>query len=165
MCIYNAKVVSWLWVSSPNVFTSSFRCSHPSQLPPPPLGRIMLPSTPPRGSCLPSHSLWHSEHYISIKTYLQRIKRKELISVALGLPLEKEMATHPSTLAWRIPRTEKPGRLQSTGLQRVGHDWMTSLSLSHIYLCIYVCIYEKGMTSHPSILAWRIPWAEEISGL
>ena len=41
--------------------------------------------------------------------------------------LEKETATHSSTLAWRIPRTEEPGRLQSMGLQRVGHDWATSL--------------------------------------
>ena len=37
-------------------------------------------------------------------------------------PLEEEMATHPSILAWRIPWTEKPRGLQSTGLQRVGHD-------------------------------------------
>ena len=44
--------------------------------------------------------------------------------------LEKETATHSSTLAWRIPRTEEPGRLQSMGLQRVGHDWATLLSLS-----------------------------------
>ena len=36
--------------------------------------------------------------------------------------LEKEMATHSSTLAWKIPWTEEPGRLQSTGLQRIGHD-------------------------------------------
>ena len=36
--------------------------------------------------------------------------------------LEKEMATHSSTLAWKIPRTEKPGRLQSMRSQRVGHD-------------------------------------------
>ena len=36
--------------------------------------------------------------------------------------LEKEMATHSSTLAWRIPQTEEPGMLQCTGLQRVGHD-------------------------------------------
>ena len=41
-------------------------------------------------------------------------------------PLEKEMATHTSTLAWKIPWTEKPGRLQSMGLQRVGHDWLYS---------------------------------------
>ena len=37
-------------------------------------------------------------------------------------PLEKEMATHSSNLAWRIPWTEEPGGLQSTGSQRVGHD-------------------------------------------
>ena len=37
-------------------------------------------------------------------------------------PLEKEMATHSSTLAWRIPWREEPGRLQSMGLQKVGHD-------------------------------------------
>ena len=44
-------------------------------------------------------------------------------------PLEKEMATHSSTLAWKIPWTEKPGRLQSMGSQRVGHNWATSLTL------------------------------------
>ena len=37
-------------------------------------------------------------------------------------PLEKQMATHSSILAWRIPWTEEPGGLQSIGLQRVGHD-------------------------------------------
>ena len=37
-------------------------------------------------------------------------------------PLEKEMATHFSILAWRIPWTEEPGRLQSIGSQRAGHD-------------------------------------------
>ena len=37
-------------------------------------------------------------------------------------PLEKEMATHSSIFAWRIPRTEEPGRLQSIGLQRVRYD-------------------------------------------
>ena len=40
-------------------------------------------------------------------------------------PLEKGMATHSSILAWRIPWTEEPGRLQSMGSQRVGHDWET----------------------------------------
>ena len=41
---------------------------------------------------------------------------------------KKEMATHSSTLSWKIPWTEKPGRLQSMGSQRVGHNWETSLS-------------------------------------
>ena len=44
-------------------------------------------------------------------------------------PLEKEMAIHSSTIAWKIPWTEEPGRLQSMGPQRVGHDRATSLSL------------------------------------
>ena len=39
--------------------------------------------------------------------------------------LEKEMATHSSILAWKIPLTEEPGRLQPMGSQRVGHDWAT----------------------------------------
>ena len=43
--------------------------------------------------------------------------------------LEKTMATHSSTLAWKIPWTEEPGRLQSMGSLRVSHDWTTSLSL------------------------------------
>ena len=44
--------------------------------------------------------------------------------------LEKEMATHSSILAWKIPWKEEAGRLQSMGSQRVGHNWVTSLSLS-----------------------------------
>ena len=43
-------------------------------------------------------------------------------------PLEKEMATHSNILAWKTPWMEEPGRLQSMGLQTVGHDWATSLS-------------------------------------
>ena len=46
--------------------------------------------------------------------------------------LEKEMATHSNILSWRIPWTEEPGRLHSTWLQRVGHDWVTvTHSLTH----------------------------------
>ena len=43
-------------------------------------------------------------------------------------PLEKETATHSSTLPWKIPRMEEPGRLQYMGWQRDGHDLLTSLS-------------------------------------
>ena len=50
-------------------------------------------------------------------------------------PLEKEMATHSSTLACKIPWTEEPGRLQSTGSQRVRQDGASSLSLSRV-VCI-----------------------------
>ena len=47
-------------------------------------------------------------------------------------PLEKEMAIHSSIIAWRIPRMEEPGGLQSMGSQRVGHDWGTSLCYCNI---------------------------------
>ena len=58
----------------------------------------------------------------------QRVKRlsttRETWVRALGWedPLEKEMAIHSSTAAWKIPWTEEPGTLQSMGSQRVGHD-------------------------------------------
>ena len=43
-------------------------------------------------------------------------------SLGREVPLEKEMATHSSTLAWKIPWTEQPGKLHSMGFQRVTHD-------------------------------------------
>ena len=51
-----------------------------------------------------------------------------MVSVAVQ-NLMKAMAPHSSTLAWKIPWMEEPGRLQSMGLLRLGHDWATSLSL------------------------------------
>ena len=50
---------------------------------------------------------------------------------------EKAMAPHSSTLAWKIPWTEEPGGLQSMGSLRVGHDWVTSLSLFTFLLNLY----------------------------
>ena len=58
-------------------------------------------------------------------------------------PLEKEMATHSSTLPWKIPWTEEPGRLQAMGLQRVGHDWATSLQLHFNYVQSYHRSWES----------------------
>ena len=46
----------------------------------------------------------------------------DILSLGQEDPLEKGMATHSKILAWRVPWTEEPGRLQSMGLQRVGHD-------------------------------------------
>ena len=51
------------------------------------------------------------------------------ISITWDMQLEKAMATHSSTLAWKITWMEEPGRLQSMGSLTVGHDWATSLSL------------------------------------
>ena len=50
------------------------------------------------------------------------MQKTQVPSLGREDPLEKEMATHSSILAWRIPWMEAPGGLQSTGSQRVGHD-------------------------------------------
>ena len=52
-------------------------------------------------------------------------------------PLEKEMATHSSTLAWKIPWTKEPGRLQSMESQRVGRNWATS-----VQYVLYIHIFK-----------------------
>ena len=59
--------------------------------------------------------------------------KSEVFSLSLGWedPLEKEMAARSSTIAWKIPWTEEPGRLQSMGSQRVGHDWATPLKIKY----------------------------------
>ena len=64
------------------------------------------------------------------------------------------MAPHSSTLAWKIPWMEEPGRLQSMGLLRVGHDFT-----------LHFHALEKEMATHPSVLAWRIPGTGKPGGL
>ena len=54
--------------------------------------------------------------------HLPAMQETQVQSLGREDPLEKEMATHSSTLAWKIPWTEESGRLQSIGLQRVRHD-------------------------------------------
>ena len=109
-------------------------------------------------------------------------------------PLEKEMPTHSSTLAWKIPWTEEPCRLQSVGSQRVRPtewlhfffrwSWWSSLvplvwpqvtisSDTDIFcllgfnkhILITRIFLEKEMATHSSVLAWRIPGTAEPGGL
>src|SRR5574337_976766 len=71
-------------------------------------------------------------------------------------PLEKAMAPHSSTLAWKISWTEEPGRLQSMGSLKVGHD------LSNFTFTFHFHALEKEMATHSSVLAWRIPGMGEL---
>ena len=67
-----------------------------------------------------------------IKTVIKyrEIQKKKISFFWYSHPsLEKAMATHSSSLAWKLPWTEKPGGLQSMGSQRIGHHWMISLTL------------------------------------
>ena len=56
------------------------------------------------------------------------VQEIQVLSMGLEYPLEKELATHSSIIAQRIPWTEEPDGLQSIGSQRVGHDWETNTS-------------------------------------
>ena len=70
-------------------------------------------------------------------TAMQEMQEMQIQSLDWEDPLEKEILTHSSILAWRIPHTEEPGGLQSTGLQRVRHYWVTKHStqlLSNVLL-------------------------------
>ena len=78
--------------------------------------------------------------FLILLTFVSSLGEKYYLKVLIFYPLffftshwayysEKAMATHSSTLAWKIPWTEEPGGLQSMGSLRVGHDWATSLSL------------------------------------
>ena len=68
------------------------------------------------------------------------------------------MAPHSSTLAWKIPWVEEPGRLQSMGSQRVGQ-------LSDFTFTFWFHALEKEMATHSSVLAWRISGMVEPDGL
>ena len=66
------------------------------------------------------------------------------------------MAPHSSTLALKIPWTEEPGRLQSMGLRRVGHNFTFTFHFHAL---------EKEMATHSSVIAWRISGTGEPGGL
>ena len=75
----------------------------------------------------------------------------------LDLP-EKAMATHSSTLAWKIPWMEEPGRLQSMGS-------LSGTRLSDFTFTFHFHVLEKEMATHSSVLAWRITRTGELGGL
>ena len=72
---------------------------------------------------------------------------------------EKAMAPHCSTLAWKIPRMEEPGRLQSMGVTK------SRTQLSDFTFAFHFHALEKEMATHSSVLAWRIPGTGEPGGL
>ena len=89
------------------------------------------------------------------------------------------MAIHSSTIAWKIPWTKEPGRLQSMGSQRVGHNCLTNTIKMRTVpggsdgkASVYNVgdlgsipgsgsSLEKEMAIHSSTIAWKIPWTEE----
>ena len=94
---------------------------------------IKASSTLHPNTCSTRTSIWESSFFdtgasqgVQWKTIhlpMQETQETRVQSLDQEDPLEKEMATCTSILAWEIPRTEKPGGLQCMGSQRVGHDW------------------------------------------
>ena len=82
----------------------------------------------------------------------------QISSDVLEVRQEKATAPHSSTLAWKIPRMEQPGGLQSTG----SRSWTR---LSNFSFTFHFDALEKEMAAHPSVLAWRIPGTGDPGGL
>ena len=89
-----------------------------------------------RGLCIPGAQQWG-----------------QLFISPSGSQLEKEMASHSSILAWKIPWTEEPGRLQSMGSQRVGHDWVTEPGSQYFFCYLFSFFLFKKI--YWSIVAFR----------
>ena len=80
----------------------------------------------------------------------------QCLLLSLAIKAEKAMASHSSTVAWKIPWMEEPGSLQSMGSLRVRHDFTFTFHFHAL---------EKEMATHSSVLAWRIPGMGEPGGL
>ena len=76
-------------------------------------------------------------------------------AVLYTISLEKEMARHSSILAWRTPWTEEPGRLQSIGTQRVGHNWSTDQQQYNTTMYSTIPLLVKGKYAFPGLSHWR----------
>ena len=73
---------------------------------------------------------------------------------------KKAMAPHSSTLVWKIPWMEEPGRLQSMGSLRKNRTWLSDFTFTFHFHAL-----EKEMATHSSVLSWRIPGKGEPGGL
>ena len=100
----------------------------------------------------------------SPSTVILEPKKIKSVTVSIVFPsichevMEKAAAPHSSTLAWKIPWTEEPGRLHFMGSLRVGHDRVTSLSL-------FTFMHWRRKWQPTPALAWRIPGTGEPGGL
>ena len=106
--------------------TDEYRCKNPQHSESP--GKPQQKSSKQNLTHLKDHIPWSRTSLVA-QTVKHLPTMWEIWVWSLGWedPLDKEMATHSSTLAWKMPWMEEPGRLQSMGSQRVRHDWVTSL--------------------------------------
>ena len=119
--------------------------------------------------------LWHSAFFtvqlshlfmatgktivLTRRTFVGKVMSLFFNALTRLIILEKAITTHSSAFAWKIAWMEEPGRLQSMGSLRIGHNWANSLSLFTFKQ------WGKEMATHSSVLAWRIPGMGEPGGL
>ena len=109
---------------------------------------------------LVSHSTWLSWASLVAQTvkHLPAVWEIRLRSLGWEDPLEKEMATHSSTLAWKIPGTEEPGRLQSVGLRRVRHGPKESDTTERLHFLFHFPNSWLSYSCWRDLLFFRLCW-------
>ena len=131
------------------------------------LFKLSYPAIPQQHGCLPTQSGPSPPSRSGLGSLVaQRVKRlpamRETWVRSLGWEdaLEKEMATHSSTLAWKILWTEEPGGLQFLGSQRVGHNWATSVfHFQPLGQTLVNCISSLWLLQYIVSLSCHCPWA------
>ena len=118
-------------------------------------------SLPPRRVCIFN---WNGEKRgfpggtaVKNQLWIQETHEMQIGSLGREDPVEQEMATYSSILAWKIPWTEEPGGLQSMGLQRVRHDWVTKHTHTHkqhTHTHTHTCRNKIGVIKRDSW--WRV---------
>ena len=126
LSVFNTHMVMWLLTSSPLPIDKPLAQAIGNEW----HGRsnlvelVGLLTTMESQSCVPATFLIFTGFPGgSVVKNLPEIQKTSVRSLDQENPLEEGMVTHASILAWKIPRTEEPGGLQSMELQRVGHDW------------------------------------------
>jgi len=133
-----------------------------SGLPFPSPGDLPDPGIKPRSPALQADTLTSEPFSLTgHDKILSRVPCGSLLFICFihsSMCMEKAMAPHSSTLAWKIPWAEEPGRLQSMGSLRVRHDFTFTFTF-HFHAL------EKEMATHSDVLAWRIPGMGKPGGL
>ena len=130
--------------------------------------------------------MWHVYVYLAASTYIPGLPVAQMVKnlptmwktrvqyLGREVPLEKGMAMHFGILAQRIPQKEKPRELQSMGLQRVEHDWLSNTHThTHTHTHPHSHIYAQGLPGgkestclirklgfNPCV--WKIPWIRKL---
>ena len=91
------------------------------------------------------------------------VQETQIWSLGWEDPLEKEMTTHYSILAWRIPWTEEPGGLHSMWLQRVRQDWWDNTFPLLLYLTIYYIVWISCLLFSHFVTSWSVIWQVPLS--